>query len=162
MARIRLILGVVVLAGLSSCQWFASREARTKAYIEEEMKQIDFNQLDQFPLFEICDETASKFRQQDCFESTMLMNLSLIMEENGVTFQGPAGDTLWLDFTVDQQGVVTLDSTAFSNATANKYPGIYETMSQSMSDLPPLEPALKRGVPVAAEFRIPLVLKAKE
>ncbi len=90
------------------------------------------------------------------------MNLSLIMEENGVTFQGPAGDTLWLDFTVDQQGVVTLDSTAFTNATANKYPGIYKTMSQSMSDLPPLEPALKRGVPVAAEFRIPLVLKAKE
>ena len=147
---------------MSSCQWFTSREARTKAYVEEEMRQIDFNQLDQFPLFEICDETASKFRQQDCFESTMLMNLSLIMEEKGIQLQGSAGDTLWLDFTVDQEGMVSIDSTGLSSVSGETYPEIYQAMNLSMSDLPPIAPALKRGVPVAAQFRLPLVLKAKD
>jgi hypothetical protein len=39
----------------------------------------------------------------------------------------------------------------------------FETIVKgSLRSLPRLEPALKRGVPVATKFRIPLVLKTDE
>jgi len=54
--------------------WFiTSREVKTQALVEKEMKNIDFNDVDQFSPFENCDENQKQKKLiKQCFVDTLL------------------------------------------------------------------------------------------
>lgn len=160
--RVRLICGLMLLGSLSSCEWFATEESRTQALVEEEIAGIDWNQVDQLPLFESCDETASRFKQQDCFESTLLAHVSEVL--NGLDLQSEESmrDTLNVDFKVDNRGRIEVLSVEDHPLLKDKNPEFRRRITLSLKTLPVLQPALKRGVPVATRFRIPLILQSDE
>ena len=54
---------LVVLVVYSSCNYFVSTEKRTQAIVDEELMAIDWNDVEQLPLFEECDELAPKEEQ---------------------------------------------------------------------------------------------------
>ena len=64
---------------LQSCDWMASTESKTQKIVEDELRGIDWNEVDQYPLFEGCDETAAKQEQRQCFENTLLQNLGMTL-----------------------------------------------------------------------------------
>ena len=150
--------GILLGLCLTSCEWFASTETKTRQLVEEELSAIDWNEVDQYPLFDTCEETASKPEQKTCFEQNLVMHLSMSLQDFEFQSDQRLADTLYVDFMVDPQGkifVVSMDkNAAFSKAN----PEFERIVSRSLRSLPRLEPALKRGIPVSSRFRIPLVL----
>src|SRR5690606_40510153 len=45
---------------LVSCELFMTKEERARNLVNEELLSIDWNDVDQYPLVEVCDETAVK------------------------------------------------------------------------------------------------------
>ena len=43
------ILGILLGLCLVSCEWFVSRESKTRELVEQEMSSINWNEVDQFP-----------------------------------------------------------------------------------------------------------------
>ncbi|MDX1333317.1 MAG: hypothetical protein R3252_09830 [Robiginitalea sp.] len=155
-------MGMLLGLSLVSCEWFASREKKTRELVEQEMRSINWNEVDQFPLFEACDETASKPEQQECFQNTLVMHLSMSLQDFEFRSDQPLSDTLYVDFLVDNQGSLSVLSVEENPLLTAENPEFERIVSGTLQSLPRLQPALKRGIPVSARFRIPLVIESHE
>lgn len=143
---------------LASCTWFESREARTRKLVEAQLEGIDWNDVDQYPLFQDCDETAIKEAQRACFQETLLRHFSQTLDGFEFLMADDMEDTLYMDFLVDSAGAISVLDIEQNIEVADQIPEFNGVITQSLKSLPPVAPALKRGIPVNAKFRIPLVL----
>jgi hypothetical protein len=129
--------------------------------VEQQMQEIDWNQIDQYPLFDNCDETAPKTAQKECFETTLLAHLSEMLKGFEFTLEGEVDDILFVDFLIDRDGSISLLEMEENMKVSNQIPEFENLIVQSLMDLPAVVPALKRGIPVSAKFRLPIVLKTE-
>ncbi len=155
---------VLILCGfflVVSCDVFTSKEERTQKLIAQEMQQINFNEVDQFPLFENCDETNSKEENKDCFEETLLRNLYTSLDGFEFVLKEEVVDTLYVDFLIDKVGEVVVLDISHNAIIEEQIPEFDAVITRCLLSLPQASPALKRGIPVKAKFRIPIVLNSK-
>ncbi len=152
---------IAVLCGLClmvSCDWFSSREANTRKLVDKELSGIDWNDVDQYPLFAECDEGVVKTAQRECFENTLLQHLTTTLQDFEFVLNTDFEDTIYVDFLVDRDGRLSVLNIQENAAVRKQIPEFNGIITQSLRSIPKLEPALKRGIPVNAKFRIPLVL----
>ena len=155
-------LGIICLLCLAvSCDWFASREAKTQKLVEQELQAIDWNDIDQYPLFEDCDETLSKSEQRSCFENTLLLHFSMTLQDFEFVLDDAIGESIYVDFLVDKEGSMTVLDIEEHQVLKEQIPEFNGIITQSFKSVPRVAPALKRGMPVNAKFRIPLVFNTK-
>lgn len=150
-----------LLCILTSCDWFPSKEIRTQRLVDQEMQTIDWNGVDQYPLFDNCDEVASLESQKECFESTLFGHFSAILYEFEYELEGDVHDTIHVDFKIDQMGTISLLHMDKNARVDDQIPEFEIIITRSLMTLPSVAPALKRGIPVSAKFRIPIVLNTK-
>ncbi|WP_298929820.1 hypothetical protein [uncultured Allomuricauda sp.] len=154
----RKFLLISCLGLLASCELFMSKEDKTQKMVNEELLSIDWNDVDQYPLFEDCDETATKQAQRECFQSVMLNHFSKALE--GLQFQvdKDLNDTMYIDFSIDEHGFISVLNVEENTAILNEISDFNAKISDRLNDLTTVAPALKRGIPVGLKFRLPIVL----
>ncbi|MCG2462642.1 hypothetical protein K8352_17910 [Flavobacteriaceae bacterium F89] len=145
---------------LTSCKRLTFQKDKTRELIEQEMQNIDWNDVDQYPLFENCDETASKMEQKQCFENTLLSHFSSTMQEFEFKLDAEINDTVNVDFLIDKTGSISVLEIKKNPALEAQIPEFNGIIAQCLNSLPPVAPAIKRGIPVNARFRIPIVLNS--
>lgn len=146
---------------MNSCGWITSKEEKTWELVNKEMQQIDWTDVDNYPLFENCDETLTKASQRACFEKELLLNCAKILNQYEFVLDANIDTRVYVDFLVDENGKVTVLNIQKDDQIDDKMPEFNQIISQGLEDLPPVAPALKRGIPVKAKFRIPIVLNSK-
>lgn len=154
---------VAVLVGfglLASCNWFVSKEEKTRELVKEEMSQIDFNEVDRYPLFDDCDEMMDKEAQLECFKTTLISHYTATLREFEFEFVSDMRAMVYVDFLVDHRGEISVLEVERNEDIENQIPEFRSIVTQSLKGLPPLLPALKRGVPVSSKFRIPILLNS--
>tara|TARA_R110002049_G_scaffold31258_2_gene106111 strand:+ start:123 stop:599 length:477 start_codon:yes stop_codon:yes gene_type:complete len=144
-----------------SCEFFESKAIKTQKLLDQEMKDIDWNTIDQFPLFDTCDEMVSKDFQQQCFENTFLKHFAAVLRDYEFVLGKDITDTIHIDFLVDATGEVSMVDIEKNAAVADQIPEFTGIIARGIKELPTLKPALKRGIPVKAKFRIPLIINTK-
>ncbi|WP_077401675.1 hypothetical protein [Cellulophaga omnivescoria] len=144
-----------------SCDFFDSRAEKTQKIIKQEMEGINWNAIDQFPLFEGCDELASKEVQKKCFEEMLLLHYSEILGDFEFVLDRTIKDTIRIDVLIDSKGEISVLDIEQDSIITSQIPGFNGIISRGIKSLPKLKPALKRGIPVRAKFRIPLVINTK-
>ncbi|MBT8181760.1 MAG: hypothetical protein KJO53_09240 [Eudoraea sp.] len=158
----RKLLILTCLCLLSSCDLFTSSEVKTQQLVEKELQAINWNDVDQFPLFDDCDETVSKSSQKECFENTLLLHFSMTLGEFEFILDKDVEEAVYVDFLVDKGGKISVLNIDKNRIIQEQIPEFDGIISRSLKSLPPLGPALKRGIPVNAKFRIPIVLNSEE
>ncbi|MEY8019338.1 hypothetical protein AB8P51_00770 [Muriicola sp. SD30] len=143
---------------LLSCDWLATPESKTQKLVEDELRSLDWNDVDQYPLFEGCDETVSKPDQRICFENTLLQNLAMHMEDFNFRAEKDIQTTVYIDFLVEKSGEIRVVEMENDAVLREQLPEFREIIIRSLRSLPKPAPALKRGVPVRSRFRLPLEL----
>lgn len=154
----------MVLCGLclfTSCDWFSSKDEKVQKLVDEELKSINWNDVDQYPLFAYCDETAAKIDQKTCFESVVLLHFSSVMQDFEFVMEEAINDTIYVDFLMDHEGTITVLEVEKNEVLTTQIPEFEAIVIQALKTLPKVAPALKRGIPVSAKFRIPIVLNSK-
>ncbi|WP_136467703.1 hypothetical protein [Flagellimonas onchidii] len=142
---------------LISCELFTSKEEQTKNRVNEELLAIDWNDVDQYPLFEGCDETAPKEIQRECFQTRMLQIAADTLDSLSFEVENDMEDTLYIDFKVDEHGFISIVEIEEKQVILNEIANFNEQISERLADLT-VAPALKRGMPVSLRFRLPLIL----
>ncbi len=156
----RAVLFLILLLCVS-CDFFESKELKTQKLVDQEIKEINWNTIDQFPLFINCDEMDSKEDQKKCFEDTFLQHFSKVLSDYEFVLDKNITDTINMDFLVDAIGKVSMINIEKNSAVADQIPEFNGIIARGIKDLPTLKPALKRGIPVKAKFRIPLIINTK-
>ena len=145
----------------TSCDWFTSKEERTQELVNEEMRNINFNEVDRYPLFDNCDEMLDKAGQLDCFQNTLLSQYTETLEDFEFKFVSDINTSIYVDFLVDYKGEISVLEVQRNEDIENQIPEFRSIITQSLKGLPHLSPALKRGVPVSSKFRIPIIVNSQ-
>ncbi len=153
---------LLVLCVLSSCDFFASKDKKTFDLVNKELKDIDWSEVDNYPLFDNCDETVSKALQRYCFEQEMLSHCRKALQEFEFNLGPSANPEVLVDFVVDLDGRISVVQIQKDEAIDDQMPKFEKRITQAIQNIPPLGPALKRGIPVKSKFRIPILLSTKE
>lgn len=146
---------------LLSCDWLATPESKTQKLVEDELRSINWNDVDQYPLFDGCDETAPKTEQRLCFENTLLQNLAMNMGDFNLTSEKDIQTVIHIDFLVDKSGEIQVVQMENDSVLQEQLPEFREVIIRGLRSMPKPAPALKRGVPVRSRFRLPLELTTK-
>ncbi len=152
---------VFLCFSLSSCNFFESKEKRTQELIDSELREIDWNSIDTYPLFLDCDETATKEVQRNCFEEKLTAHFEATLNEFEFIVDSDENTTVAVIFVIDTNGdieIVDIEKNAFILKQMPEFDGI---VIQSLKTVPEIAPALKRGIPVKTKFRIPIQLNTK-
>lgn len=149
------ILPFVLLSSMYSCQYFEKDIPNKDELLNQEIKKIDWENVDEFPSLADCDSLGDKEARKQCFFELLTKDLEVKLSNDTIRKQFPSVDTLQLkvivmpDYTVNfkaqntSEDIVKLDS----------------VIKTKTSGLPIIEPAIKRGIKVKSEFIIPVVIK---
>lgn len=157
----RKLLLILVLCGFTSCSLFESKEEKTQKLVDKELQQIDWSDVDDYPLFSDCDETVSKTLQKNCFEQKILLHLSTDLKAFQLRSEKQVEEVIFLDFIVENNGNISIESIDNKEVFGGQMAEFNSRVKRSLKRLPRIEPALKRGIPVRAKFRIPIFLNSK-
>lgn len=157
----RRFLIVVVSFSLCSCNFFESKEKRTQELIDSELREIDWNAIDTYPLFLDCDETASKEVQRQCFEQKITAHFEETLNEFEFIVDSDDNPTIAVIFVIDTEGEIEILEIEKDRFILKQMPEFEGIVTQSLKTVPEITPALKRGIPVRTKFRIPIQLNTK-
>lgn len=120
---------------------------------------VDFNSVDAFPLFPDCKDIPSRDKQQVCFQLEMSQHIYASLKEYSLNAIDSINDTVLVKLKVDASGITSLSTIQISKKTQKLFPEFDSILKVSLQNLPDLQPAIKRNMPVTTEFTLPIILK---
>lgn len=130
----------------------------SKALLDQELETFKWDQVDQYPTFETCQADYNFEENKRCFESTLIAQVSKVLNLETIKPILTKNDTLNIKFLVDKNGVLSIpniESQSFSEEHINALTAI---LTKSLEELPLLFPAIKRSQQVQSEFQLPIIL----
>ena len=152
-----LVLATLLVTS-SSCNYFETKKVDSDTFYQEDLKTISWDQVDQFPRFESCSETNTKPEQQACFVAHLSTALKVYLHEQQPQSLSSFKDTLNLYMQVSNTGKLQIDSIAIKPETLVALPFIKQWLLDGLAQVQQPQPAIKRAIPVAVSFKLPVVL----
>jgi hypothetical protein len=138
-----------------SCEFFQKKELPNTFVIDT---IIDYNSVDTFPLFPACDSIPSQEKQRICTQIKLSQHMYASLSTTKITTSKKVNDTLLITLEIDKNGLVRLMKIRSSDFIKQQIPNLDSLIYDGIKNLPTLKPAIKRGMPVATEFTLPIVL----
>jgi len=155
-----LLLLVTLLA--TSCQFFETEKISSETFYDEEIKMIDWKDVDQYPIFKSCESLSEKKAQKDCFENTLAAYLFEAVTSNKDMAIKDLNDTVYVKFSVSEKGQLSVKSIDMDSLTKAELPRLEEKLRKKIDSIVLTAPAYKRGIPVKTKFTLPIVLQTGE
>ncbi len=152
---------IVILCSITSCSLFDTKEEKMQKLVNEKLLQIDWSDVDAYPLFSDCDETVTKTLQRICFEKKILSHLSADLKAFSLKSEKEVDSVIYLDFRIKNDGNVHIVAIENKEILGRQKKEFVALLTKSLKSLPTIYPALKRGVPVNTKFRMPILLNSK-
>lgn len=149
---------IVVAIFLTSCNYFEKKKVYTKDILEEELQTFNWNDVDEYPTFDLCDHTSGKENKRQCFENTLTQLLNKNLSNQNIIVTEDINDTIFLKITIDNQGNFSIDDIISSELTKTQIPNIDSLLIHSFDSLPKIYPAIKRSQQVTTQFSLPVVV----
>lgn len=144
---------------LSSCQYFDTEKISSDEIFEEEIKSINWNEVDSYPLFENCDESVEKPEQRDCFTNTLSSAIYQRISEENLVVSRDLLDTIKIDFQVKRSGELLISRMEIDSLFKTEFPNLEQQIFKALDSVQPIAPAYKRGIPVETHFSLPIILR---
>ena len=113
---------------------------------------IDFSQVDSYPKFSNCNELLEKSKEVNCFSKELNLFLDKALKNNIALLRKMNTDKINLYISIDRKGNLLIDSLKHNDTTSNK---LIKSINKKTSALN-VQPALKRGIPVKVNFKMPV------
>lgn len=139
-----------------SCQFIEKHTKRAPIPVVDTV--VDFNSVDAFPLFPECSEIPSRKRQQICFQVNMSEYINAGLKKYSWNAWEQVSDTVLLKLMVDKEGNTSMVAVRISEETKKILPKFDSVLRESVKAIPQLQPAIKRDIPVATSFVLPIIL----
>lgn len=150
----------LLLLMLCSCEYFNVKKVSSETILKEELQTFNWNDVDEYPSFSVCDSTSTKQEKKACFEGTLTGFITSYLQKDAIIVTQDIHDTINLNFKVTERGDLILLDTKIDSLTNNEIPNIKQLLTESLDSLPKIFPAIKRGQQVTTEFTLPIIISA--
>ncbi len=143
------------------CKDVETKKVSSKTFLEEELKTIDMQEVDEYPIFESCEYLESQAEKRTCFEQRLITNFYSYLSDQMLIFNEEVQDTIWVHLVISEKGTPQIEQLEIPSIIMNDAPKMNEWLNNSLDSLPKIYPAIKRGIPVKTAFKIPIVIQAE-
>ena len=149
---------------LNSCQFDfkIDRKISVDEFINEELKSFNWNEVDQYPVFENCLGINSISEKNNCFVETITESFKENLTNNSLILNRTLVDTVNMILKVDKTAEIYIESINISSQNIKYKEVISRSFNNTISNLPKLYPAIKRGQQVDVIFKIPIIISTEE
>jgi len=155
------LLFFLFFVGLNSCSLFETDKITTETFYEEELKTIDWKDVDRYPAFSNCENLSEKRAQISCFENTLSEYLRQTFGNHNAIAIRDLNDTVHLAFSINNIGKLEVLSIKIDSIVKLEFPLLESWFREGIDTLQSIAPAYKRGIPVATQFTLPIVITTK-
>ena len=147
----------LILLSITSCQYLNKQVPDQNELLQKELKNINWNQVDELPNFASCDSVADKTQKNQCFFDYLTQLIQQKLTSDTLTVLYPQLDTINVKVTVLADATFQFEPQLNDTLSydANKIDSIIKTR---LVDFPKVNPAIKRGIPVKTQFVLPVIL----
>lgn len=166
MRRAIFFIGFITLLSFQSCSYLIDNDKKANELAIQRIDTINWNEVDNFPLFESCNELAPRAEQKNCFEATLTGHLIDTLNGYEFVIKEAVLDTIILELKIDNKGAISILGIRSDEMTKKELPGLEKALKTSINSLPKIYAAQKKArseyeiqlVPVATRFTLPIVL----
>ena len=145
-----------------SCDFTSNKELVVEDLVSNDLKTFNWNDVDTYPRFQNCDTIINKESNFDCFVNTITSNLQSNLINNSVVVNSSLSDTLFINFNITNKGDIVLSELSNKSVISELNVLIDSIFKHTVSDLPKLYPAIKRGQPVKTKFILPILISTAD
>lgn len=148
---------------LVSCQYFDKQVPDEKELLEQELKKINWDEVDEFPSVLQCDTIKDAEIKKQCFFDYLAQTIQERIGIDTLRVEYPEIDTINVKITVNPDSSLQFE-TQYPNdsITLADKTKIDSILTSRLSDFPKVEPAIKRGVKVKTQFVLPVIIKIEK
>lgn len=140
-----------------SCDYFSSSKNRNAQPLDT---IVDFTKVDVSPSFKMCDKLIDDAKTK-CFRANIHQQLTKNFKQIELTTEEDFNELINVNLLIDKQGEVSLKEITTSDLLQKLLPDLEVCIEKSISSLPKLSPAIKRGIPVTTQYKLPIKIKTK-
>lgn len=148
----------IVVLMLVSCEYFNVKKTSSEAILKEELKAFNWDDVDEYPSFSLCDSSDTKNERKMCFQNTLVNQITHYLQDEVIIVSQDLHDTILLKFQVDRFGDLSLIQANIDCITIQEIPNINQLLNESLDALPKIFPAIKRGQQITTEFNLPIII----
>jgi hypothetical protein len=129
--------------------------------VKEELETFNWNEVDEYPSFDVCSSSYTKELRKQCFQATLTNHITSQLALRKIVVTEDLNDTIEMSFVISEKGNLSVLNIKTNPKITSQIPEINIFLTESLSNLPKISPAIKRGQQVKTEFKIPIIIKVE-
>jgi hypothetical protein len=123
---------------------------------------VDFTSVDFSPSFKVCEAIIDKEKIAICFRNTIHQKIGAELQKHHLTVKDSINELVYVAVLINSKGEIIFDETSSSENIKQQLPQLDSVLKFSVSRLPVIHPAIKRGIPVTTKYRLPIRILLKD
>ena len=159
----RLFIAIIFIFLFTSCDFLSSKKISVKNESMAIDSIIDYSTVDVYPMFKNCENLDAKEKQEHCFGTELVEQMKQLIELKNI--KGPAiiYDTIYVDLFIAKDNKIDISGIKSPELLREKIPNLDSVLTASVNRLPTLlQPAIKRGIPVNSQYKLPILIRVKD
>ena len=148
---------VFLLLLITSCDFLSPpKQGNLQAYDTI----VDFTKVDVSPAFNRC-RSLSEEEKSKCFREEIHERFTNSLQEYLFVIQEGIEEEVLIDLLINAEGKFILKNITASKDVNQQLPELDSILKSTIEKLPQIQPATKRGIPVATQYHLPLKIQTK-
>ncbi len=152
---------IVALTLLQSCQYFEKQVPNEKELLDKQMKEINWNEVDEYPSVADCEKLKDATQRKQCFFEFLSATIQQKLAVDTLSTLFPQLDTIEVKVTVFPNSSLQFEPQFPKDSVAYDTIKIDSILHARLIDFPKVNPAIKRGIPVKTQFVLPVIIKSE-
>ncbi|MGH2664538.1 hypothetical protein [Flavobacterium sp.] len=153
---------LLLIFAFQSCQYFEKNVPAKDALLQQELKKINWSEVDEFPTIYNCDSITDKEARKQCFFDFLTQTIQKKLASDTLKILYPNLDTIQVKVTVFPDARIKFEPYFPKSSKMYNTEKIDSIMQVKLADFPVVEPAIKRGIKVKSQFVLPVILKLED
>lgn len=159
----RLLIVIIFVFLFTSCDFFSSKKTTDQNMSMAIDTIIDYSTVDIYPMFLNCEGLESKRSQEECFGNELVNQLDKLILLKGTKPPNVAFDTVFVDLLVAKNNRIKVLEIKSSEFIKAKIPNLDSVLIASINQLESVtQLAIKRGIPVRSQYKLPILINVKD
>jgi len=144
-----------------SCQYFEKKVPNEKELLEKQLKEINWNEVDEYPSVVDCEKLTNATQRKQCFFEFLTTTIQQKLAVDTLATLFPKLDTIEVKVTVFPNSTMDFEPQFPKDSVAYDTIKIDSILRIRLVNFPKVNPAIKRGIPVKTKFVLPVIIKTE-
>ena len=146
---------------LQSCQYFEKKVPNEKELLDKQLKEINWNEVDEYPSVSDCEKLKDATQRKQCFFEFLTTTIQQKLAIDTLSTMFPKLDTIEVKVTVLPNSDMEFEPQFPKDSEAYDTIKIDSILRARLIDFPKVNPAIKRGIPVKTQFVLPVIIRSE-